>query len=266
MGWGWWRERVCGMRMGGREGREGKWKGEAEGGGERQAERTGGRGRSVQVWPRKIGPNNRSPHQWPFPPIPVGKYISLAPPPLPEITILLSPVPPPPPHRVRVQIFKITILPSISLVNSASLTWTPPEQYRNYLNTFDKLYNLDSKDKHTPSPTLISTIISTCNEAKKQNTTFTMYSCVNQPRGCRGRVNTFGGRCDSCRVSSRQALPGTSLSFLWGRLFLLLHRYWRFFQQLNLRRPSAFSTPKLYRKPSIDFSSLQSTFPEYESR
>lgn len=28
-----------------------------------------------------------------------------------------------------------------------------------------------------------------------------MYSCVNQPRGCRGRVNTPGGRCDSCRVS-----------------------------------------------------------------
>ncbi|KAI5817624.1 hypothetical protein BZA77DRAFT_29654 [Pyronema omphalodes] len=28
-----------------------------------------------------------------------------------------------------------------------------------------------------------------------------MYSCVNQPRGCRGRVNIPGGRCDSCRVS-----------------------------------------------------------------
>ncbi|PWW78944.1 hypothetical protein C7212DRAFT_167308 [Tuber magnatum] len=62
-----------------------------------------------------------------------------------------------------------------------------------------------------------------------------MYSCVNQPRGCRGRVNTFGGRCDSCR-------------------------------QLNLRKPSVFSAPKLYRKPSIDFSSLQSAFPGYESR
>ncbi|KAG0640546.1 hypothetical protein HOY80DRAFT_958334 [Tuber brumale] len=62
-----------------------------------------------------------------------------------------------------------------------------------------------------------------------------MYSCVNQPRGCRGRVNIFGGRCDSCR-------------------------------QLNLRKPSVFSTPKLYRKPSIDLSSLNSAFPEYESR
>src|SRR5690606_41859916 len=29
-----------------------------------------------------------------------------------------------------------------------------------------------------------------------------MYSCINQPRGCRGRVNTSGGRCESCRVCS----------------------------------------------------------------
>ncbi|RPB05052.1 hypothetical protein L873DRAFT_1664095 [Choiromyces venosus 120613-1] len=62
-----------------------------------------------------------------------------------------------------------------------------------------------------------------------------MYSCVNQPRGCRGRVNTLGGRCDSCR-------------------------------QLNLRKPSVFSSPTLFRKPSIDFSSLGSIFPEFESR
>ncbi|KAA8907465.1 hypothetical protein FN846DRAFT_699468 [Sphaerosporella brunnea] len=53
-----------------------------------------------------------------------------------------------------------------------------------------------------------------------------MYSCVNQPRGCRGRVNIPGGRCDSCR-------------------------------QLNLRKPSVFSAgPTAYRRPSIDFSSF----------
>ncbi|KAI5796240.1 hypothetical protein DFH27DRAFT_484174 [Peziza echinospora] len=40
-----------------------------------------------------------------------------------------------------------------------------------------------------------------------------MYSCVNQPRGCRGRVNSPGGRCDSCR-------------------------------QLNLRKPSVFSSAR----------------------
>ncbi|KAF8543288.1 hypothetical protein BDD12DRAFT_726746 [Trichophaea hybrida] len=54
-----------------------------------------------------------------------------------------------------------------------------------------------------------------------------MYSCVNQPRGCRGRVNIPGGRCDSCR-------------------------------QLNLRKPSAFAPgpSAAYRQPSIDFSAL----------
>ncbi|KAI5795968.1 hypothetical protein FPQ18DRAFT_145084 [Pyronema domesticum] len=55
-----------------------------------------------------------------------------------------------------------------------------------------------------------------------------MYSCVNQPRGCRGRVNIPGGRCDSCR-------------------------------QLNLRKPSAFSSSMSgasFRRPSIDFSTF----------
>ncbi|KAI5791871.1 hypothetical protein EDC01DRAFT_616292 [Geopyxis carbonaria] len=56
-----------------------------------------------------------------------------------------------------------------------------------------------------------------------------MYSCVNQPRGCRGRVNISGGRCDSCR-------------------------------QLNLRKPSVFSAPSYsYRRPSIDFAALETS-------
>ncbi|KAF8429105.1 hypothetical protein EV426DRAFT_208789 [Tirmania nivea] len=65
-----------------------------------------------------------------------------------------------------------------------------------------------------------------------------MYSCVNQPRGCRGRVNTPGGRCDSCR-------------------------------QLNLRKPSAFITRgqvDMSRLP-IDFSTIDpSLFCEPEAR
>ncbi|KAF8463858.1 hypothetical protein BDZ91DRAFT_660810 [Kalaharituber pfeilii] len=52
-----------------------------------------------------------------------------------------------------------------------------------------------------------------------------MYSCVNQPRGCRGRVNTPNGRCDSCR-------------------------------QLNLRKPSIFRPSVDMSRPSIDFSSM----------
>jgi len=55
-----------------------------------------------------------------------------------------------------------------------------------------------------------------------------MYSCVNQPRGCRGRCNSLGGRCESCR-------------------------------QLNLKRPSVFSGPKEYSAPKIDLSALQLT-------
>lgn len=30
-----------------------------------------------------------------------------------------------------------------------------------------------------------------------------MFQCSNQPRGCRGRCDTLGGRCHECRVSSR---------------------------------------------------------------
>lgn len=29
-----------------------------------------------------------------------------------------------------------------------------------------------------------------------------MYSCINQPRGCRGRVNQRGAKCADCRVSA----------------------------------------------------------------
>ncbi|TGZ78263.1 hypothetical protein EX30DRAFT_373964 [Ascodesmis nigricans] len=56
-----------------------------------------------------------------------------------------------------------------------------------------------------------------------------MYSCVNQPRGCRGRVNVAGGRCDSCR-------------------------------QLNLKKPSIFSsTSTSFQRPTIDFSAFETS-------
>ncbi|EEH17701.1 hypothetical protein PABG_00264 [Paracoccidioides brasiliensis Pb03] len=36
-----------------------------------------------------------------------------------------------------------------------------------------------------------------------------MYSCANYPRGCRGRVNTEGGRCADCVTANlrRPASP-----------------------------------------------------------
>ncbi|RPA81893.1 hypothetical protein BJ508DRAFT_325915 [Ascobolus immersus RN42] len=57
-----------------------------------------------------------------------------------------------------------------------------------------------------------------------------MYSCINQPRGCRGRVNTSGGRCESCR-------------------------------QLNLKKQSPFDTRNrnmAFQRPSIDFNTFRS--------
>ncbi|RPB09562.1 hypothetical protein P167DRAFT_510541 [Morchella conica CCBAS932] len=62
-----------------------------------------------------------------------------------------------------------------------------------------------------------------------------MFSCVNQPRGCRGRVNQINTRCDSCR-------------------------------QLGLRKTSIFTAPSPYRRPSIDLPSLASLSNEYEQR
>lgn len=38
-----------------------------------------------------------------------------------------------------------------------------------------------------------------------RSTHATMFSCSNQPRGCRGRCDTAGGKCAECRVGSHHA-------------------------------------------------------------
>lgn len=39
------------------------------------------------------------------------------------------------------------------------------------------------------------------------HTPLTMYSCINYPRGCRGRVNDEGGKCTTCQVCSSSFFP-----------------------------------------------------------
>ncbi|KAF2681413.1 hypothetical protein K458DRAFT_309358 [Lentithecium fluviatile CBS 122367] len=39
-----------------------------------------------------------------------------------------------------------------------------------------------------------------------------MFSCVNYERGCRGRCNAQGGRCDSCVTLNLQSLRTNSTS------------------------------------------------------
>lgn len=36
---------------------------------------------------------------------------------------------------------------------------------------------------------------------------FTMFSCTNQPRGCRGRCDVAGGKCTECKVCSTDPPP-----------------------------------------------------------
>jgi hypothetical protein len=69
-----------------------------------------------------------------------------------------------------------------------------------------------------------------------------MYSCVNQPRGCRGRVNSQGAKCKDCSVRCRTNVAVYSGSDL------------TFSQMYNYRKPSShtsvFSQPVNYRRPS----------------
>ncbi|KAF1965675.1 hypothetical protein BU23DRAFT_488842 [Bimuria novae-zelandiae CBS 107.79] len=39
-----------------------------------------------------------------------------------------------------------------------------------------------------------------------------MFSCVNYERGCRGRCNAVGGRCDSCVTLNLQSIRTNSAS------------------------------------------------------
>ncbi|KAJ5182604.1 hypothetical protein N7492_000220 [Penicillium capsulatum] len=45
-----------------------------------------------------------------------------------------------------------------------------------------------------------------------------MYSCINQPRGCRGRVNQRGARCTDCRQLNLRR-PATTSPFAQPRNF-----------------------------------------------
>jgi hypothetical protein len=69
-----------------------------------------------------------------------------------------------------------------------------------------------------------------------------MYSCANQPRGCRGRVNSQGAKCKDCSVRCRTMLLCIPVSGL------------TFSQMYNYRKPSShtsvFSQPVNYRRPS----------------
>ncbi|KAJ5908317.1 hypothetical protein N7495_000999 [Penicillium taxi] len=45
-----------------------------------------------------------------------------------------------------------------------------------------------------------------------------MYSCANQPRGCRGRVNQRGSKCSDCRQLNLRR-PASSSPFAQPRNF-----------------------------------------------
>lgn len=85
----------------------------------------------------------------------------------------------------------------------------PPSTIYTYI-----LCNQSPSENHTTHPPTASKFqsvyrsqISNVSHTPVYNYTSKMYSCVNQPRGCRGRVNTPGGRCDSCRVSYLYIFP-----------------------------------------------------------
>lgn len=70
----------------------------------------------------------------------------------------------------------------------------------------------------------------------------TMYSCVNYPRGCRGRTNAAGTRCSTCVVCGEFPLPTLPARYDANM------RSWK---SLNLRRtsPSPFASQVQYKRP-----------------
>lgn len=161
---------------------------------------------------------------WPFAlhTLPLRPYPSVAVT-IPYITLpylssdynITAPSPPPTKHPRQLQLFKITIsslglnssfrfLPRIhNLPPLPSLPLPPLNRYHYHYryHCYHYRYHYHYHYHYKPSASL-------------RATRTRMYSCINQPRGCRGRVNTFGGRCDSCRVSflrSSSLPPSSSL-------------------------------------------------------